>query len=142
MIYSRARSQAIFRCVVPEEYDFKSPSTPMVDIPLRVGLYMDARFRNYQFIGSPSLPGPGPGVRIIVHLGEIMIKAGEKALRGTFSELRMVRQMDSDLRPREIEEVVVPEIVEGELQGVGIPRWNCRVTTKWTVTSVDGRSST
>lgn len=96
-------------------------------VPLRVGLYMNPRFRNYLNYESH-----------IISLGEGLTSGAEMALRKVFKEVVVVNETDSDMSSQDIRAIISPEIVDSQIGGL-FPPSRSRIVCKWTITGADGK---
>lgn len=114
-----------FGCVsVVRDFSIKKLSSPKA--PLKVGLYMDAKFRNSTIF--------------ILKIGEGLSNGTERALNEIFNEVVII-DTESDISKQDVKAIIYPEIVGVESPNAG-GFWTMAeywFICKWTVVDADGK---
>ena len=106
------------------------PSKEEGKIPLRAGLYLDPKLRNYS--------------SGIIHMGEALSNGAQNIIFSAFKDVVIIYTMDPELIPKGLDALVIAEIDGGYFketsEGTVNLEWTIIVKIKWTIQDTNGKT--
>jgi len=108
--YSPLWPHSRINIVVPKDFEIQLPERHRI-IPLRVGLYLSTKFKNYtllDFSGDVNI-NPRPGD---IFIGEALSSGCERMLKNLFTEIIIIDPLEANFSNKNIDIIIIPEVVK------------------------------